>query len=81
MILVIQAENLADSLLQIGHMIAVALLTKAAEAVDILPNLRSRQVHALAQFLGRNAHNACLFKLAQMTIIHGKPAHHRVGNP
>ena len=81
MVFVVQAQNFADALLQIGHMIPVSLLAKAAEAVDILPDLRGGQVHALAQLLGGNAHNARLFKLTQMAVIHRQPTHHSVRNP
>ena len=81
MILVVQTQNFPDSFFQIGYMIAVSLLTKTAEAVDILANLRRRKVHPLAQLLGRNAHYARLLQLAQMAVIHRQPANYCVRNP
>ena len=80
-ILMGQAQNLADPLLEVGDVIAVALLAEPAEAVDVLADLGGGQIHALAQLLRGNAHHARLFQIAQMTIIHRQPAHNRVRHP
>ena len=46
----IKTEDLADLSPQSRDGIAVALLTEAAEAVEILPDLRRGRAHDLRQF-------------------------------
>ena len=45
----VQSQNISNLLIQSIHIVAVALLTTAAKAVEVLPNLRSGQVHQLRQ--------------------------------
>jgi len=52
--------------------------SEAAEAVDVLPNLRRREVHPLAQLLRRNLLHTCAFQLPQMPIISRQTTDYRV---
>jgi hypothetical protein len=49
-----KAENFSDFIAELAYNIAVSLLAKAAEAVQILPNLRSGKPKLLRQFRRRN---------------------------
>ena len=74
----VQPEDFADVLLQLGNLVSIALTAKAAEAVDILTDLRRGKLHAPAQLLGGNLGHAGCLQLAQMTVIPGQAADHRV---
>ena len=45
-------QNLSDFVIEILNLIAVALLSEAAEAVQILPDLRRRNTHFFTQMFG-----------------------------
>ena len=64
-----QAQDRAELLLQLFDIVAVALLTEAAEAVEILPDLRCRQPHPLGQCARGDALRAFGFQLADVAII------------
>ena len=74
----VKSQNFANVHFQIRHLIPVPLTSEAAEAVDVLPNLRRREVHPLAQLLRRNLLHTCAFQLPQMPIISRQPTDYRV---
>ena len=78
--LVIHAEDVADLGAQLHDVVAVALLTKFAEAAQILPDLRGGHAHALAERTGRDAHDALGVQLVQVAIVAGKTPDHGVGD-
>ena len=78
--LIIQTEDLTNVILQVRHLISIALTAKAAEAVDILADLGGSQVHAFAQLLRGNGRHTDGLQFAQMTIVTGQTADHRVRN-
>ena len=78
--LLIQAQDLADVPLELRHLIAIALTAKATEAVDILTDLGGGQMHALTQLLGGDGCDARSLQFAQMTIVAGQTADHRIRN-
>ena len=76
--LTVKSQNFANVHFQIRHLIPVPLTSEAAEAVDVLPNLRRREVHPLAQLLRRNLLHTCAFQFPQMPIISRQPTDYRV---
>ena len=78
--LVIHAEDVADLGAQLHDVVAVALLTKFAEAAQILPDLRGGHAHALAERAGRDAHDALGVQLVEVTVVAGKTPDHGVGD-
>ena len=74
----VKSQNFANVHFQIRHLIPVPLTSEAAEAVDVLPNLRRREVHPLAQLLRRNLLHTCAFQFPQMPIISRQPTDYRV---
>ena len=77
-ITVVGSEDIKYLSIELFDIVAVALLTEAAEAVDVLPNLRRREVHPLAQLLRRNLLHTCAFQFPQMPIISRQPTDYRV---
>ena len=75
-----QAEDRAQLLLQFVDIIPIALLSKAAKAVEILPDLRSGQPHAFRQRAGRDTLHAFRLQFADVPVIAGQPLDHRLGN-
>ncbi len=59
----VQTHDLGDGVPQGGYVIAVALLAKAAEAVEILADLGGGQTHFLGQFPGGDAGDAIFFQV------------------
>lgn len=78
--LVIHAEDVADLGAQLHDVVAVALLTKFAEAAQILPDLRGGHAHALAERAGGDAHDALGVQLVEVTVVAGKTPDHGVGD-
>jgi len=72
-ILCIQSQNAPDFFLQLMHHIAITLLPKAAEAVQILSNLRGSQSHAVRKLPGRNTADPPSFEFRKESIIPRKP--------
>ena len=54
----VQTENVADFLAQLPHGVAVALLAIAAEAVEVLADLRSCQAQLFRELSGGYAQDA-----------------------
>ncbi len=48
LMLSVQPQDLPDFIVEILHIVAVALLAEASEIVEILPNLGSRHLHQRA---------------------------------
>ena len=67
--LILQAENRAQLLQQLIDIVAVALLSKTAEAVKVLPDLRCGQPHTLGERAGGNALYAFALELADVAVI------------
>ena len=72
----VDPQNAADLLPEAFDLIAVALLTEAAEAEQVLPDLGGGQPHGFAQRAGGNAFHAFLLKLEQVPVIPGQTADH-----
>ena len=75
-----QTHDRTQLLLQFVDIIAVALLTKAAEAVKVLTNLRSGQSHALCQCFGGDTLLPFSLQLTNIPIIARQSLNYRFGN-
>ena len=67
----IQSQYLFDFIVKIFYIIAISLLTKAAEIVQILTNLRGCNIHLCTEFFGRNSGDVAFQQIAQIPIISG----------
>ena len=76
----VQTENIADFLAQLPHGVAVALLAIAAEAVEVLADLRSCQAQLFRELSGGYAQDAAPVQVLQKTVVAGKTADHGHGN-
>ena len=76
MMLLIQAQDAGNLRIQVLHVIAVSLLPKAAEIVEILPDLRGRHMHQTAQLLGGNPLHALILQFTEETEIPGQTPYH-----
>ena len=68
----VQPQDRPEFLQQLVDIIAVALLAKAAEAVEILTDLRGRQSHAFRQGAGRDALHAVRLQLTNIAVVAGQ---------
>ena len=66
--------------MKVLNIIAVSLLSKTTEAVEILPNLLSGKLHHVGKFAGRNPRFSLFEQFAQKTIIPRKPPDNRNGD-
>ena len=71
-------EDIADDLAQFLDMIAIALLTETAEAIEILPDLRGGQPHSLRQFTGGDTLDLLALQIPEKSVIPGQTADHGV---
>ena len=62
--LFVNADDAGDFAAQLGNVIAVALLSEAAEAVQILSYLRGGKLHSLRKLAGGNFCDSLAQKLA-----------------
>jgi hypothetical protein len=65
-------EQLADLGYKILDVIAVALLSEAAEAVEILSDLRRGDIHYLRELGGGDAESALLEQIREISVISWK---------
>ena len=65
----LHAEYARDLRTQCSDVVAIALLSKFAEAVEILPDLRGGKPQQIAKLPGRNFVNAALAQLVQLAQI------------
>jgi len=74
----VYAKYLSDLIAKLGDIIAVALLSEAAEAVEVLAYLRGGKAHHLGK-LSRGYFGDVLFqKLTEKAVITGKSAYYGV---
>ena len=73
--LLVETEYLAYLSLEPGNVIAVALLTEFAEAVEILTYLRGSEPHFLCELSRRDADIAVRFKVAEKAVIPRKASY------
>ena len=78
LVVVVDAQNMADLCAKLRHIIAVSLLPELAEAAQILPDLRSGDVHLIAQRVGGDAHHALVVQIVQIAVVTGKAVDHSV---
>ena len=71
---------MADLGAQLRHVVAVALLTESAEAVEILTDLGGRDVHLRAQRIGGDADDALVVEVVQIAVVAGESVDHGVGD-
>ena len=75
----VRAENTGDLGAESGYIVAVALLSEFAEAVEIMPDLGGREAQLLPQLSGLYFVDAVLAELIQLSQIARKAADHIVG--
>ena len=74
----VHAKNLSDLGVKLRHIITVALLSEAAEAVQILTNLGSGQPHTLCKLPGGDPDHSLTFQFTEKAIVTGHPTNHRM---
>ena len=75
----VQSEDLADLRVQMLYIISVSLLSESSEIVQILPDLRCRHMHLLAQVAGRDPLYACIEQFPQKPVIPRQPGYNCTG--
>ena len=63
---------MADFSAQLGHVIAVTLLTELAKATEILTDLRCCNIHFSAKGAGGDAHHTLVMQVIQITVVAGE---------
>ena len=76
-VLLVDSQNLCNFRVQIFYIIAIALLSEAAEIIQILADLRSCNLHAVAQFIGRDTLHSFFNQLPQIAVIAGQSRNNR----
>ena len=76
----IQTKNSGNLLKKALHPVAIPLLSKASEAVQVLPYLRGRQSHYVCQLPRRYMVSPLPHQLAQKTIVTGEAADYGNGH-
>ena len=76
LVVVVDAQNMADLCAKLRHIIAVSLLPELAEATQILPDLRGGHAHTLAE--RGDAHHALVVQIVQIAVVTGKAVDHSV---
>ena len=76
----IHTQNRANLLAKLVHAVAVALLAVAAEAVEILTHLRSRETHFFGKLLGGNTRHPALVQVPQKAVVARQTPNDRHGN-
>ena len=71
---------MSDLSAQLLHIITITLLSKFAEAAEILADLGSGNVHLLAQRVGGDSHHTTVAQVGQLTVISGKTPNNSVRN-
>ena len=77
---VVDAQNMPDLCAQLGHVVAVALLTKLTKAAQILPDLGGGDGHTKTQRIGGDALYTLVVEVIQIAIVAGEAVDHRIGN-
>ena len=71
-VVVINAQNVADFRAEFFHIVSIALLAELAEAAEVLTDLRGGDVHLLTQRVGGDADDAAIAQIGQLTVVSGK---------
>ena len=69
LVVLVKTEDMPDLTSKLRHVVAVALLTESAEAVEILTDLRSCKPHFLRQLTGGDLLNILVEQLAEETVV------------
>ncbi len=80
MMVVIHAEDVSDLCAKLFYVVPVALLAEFTEAAEVLPDLRSGDIHLLTQGVGGDPDYTAAAKIGKLTVISGKTPDHGVGN-
>ena len=80
LVVVVDAQNMADLRAKLCHIITVALLSELAKAAEILADLRGGDVHLIAQRVGGDADNALVVQVIQIAVVPGETVDHSIGD-
>ena len=74
--MIVKSENAAKLVSELRYVVAVALLSEAAEARESLPYLGGGGSHLFGKRLRGYAVDAVVFQFKQKPVIMWKPPHH-----
>jgi hypothetical protein len=68
----VESEDDTELFLEVRNVVAVSLLPKAPETVEILPDLGGGKPHILGKGAGRHALHSALVQFVDISVIFGK---------